>query len=352
MKREKVRIRELSTAAWGLLLTLFLGSVSPCAAQGAGDRIREELMRTDDGLARAAEVVSESDSQRARELLKQARIVQDGAWGQFRSRHFTVAGRLTQEARKLGARALTMAREDNTLRNRAERELEKAARALRRARDELGENPNEQAVQLLEEARAQIQRGRQQLGEQNYEVALRLAVSAQRLIRQGAGTGVGGSDRRILRELERTDSLIDRARPIVRESGNEEAMRVLERAISLQDDAWGAYRDGRPRRALNFTREARSQVQRALVLARGPVDADRVAKALLETDRLLERAAEIMREAGDERAEQVLEKATEHQMRAKRLFDDEQYRKALAETRVARRLAMRAIRMVEEGGGR
>ena len=92
-------------------------------------------------------------------------------------------------------RALTLAREDMALRARAAREGEKAQRALERAKDELGESPDAQALRLVDEAASQIERGRAQFAEQRYEVSLRLAVSAQRLMPPGHRHR-GRSDRR------------------------------------------------------------------------------------------------------------------------------------------------------------
>ena len=334
-----------------LFLTALLGALLalPAAAQDGRDRVEEELRRTDDGLDRAREIVVESTSQRARDLLENAFRIQENAWTSFREDRPLVAANLTREARNLGLRAVTLAREDRSLRNRAQREGEKAERALNRAREQLGDNPDPQAIRLLEEAQAQIQRARVQFGEQHFEAALRLAVSAQRLIKQavGASTGHGGGER-VRRELERTDRLIERVSSVLRDTDNPEALRLLDRGRDLQRDAWNALRAGRPRVALAKTQEARGLVNRAHSLVRGPVDRASVDQALGETERVLDRAAERVRESRVERAREVLDKAREHQSRAVDLAGAGQLRRALAETRVARNLAMRAIRLAEE----
>jgi hypothetical protein len=144
--------------------------------------------------------------------------------------------------------------------------------------------------------------------------------------------------------------LIERGAPVIRESEHEEAARILDRAIELQAQAWEAYRGSRLRPALAFTREARGLIHRALTIVRGPVDAERVIRALEETDLLLDRAAEIVRSSGVDQAVRLLEKAIEHQSRARRFMEENKLRNALAETRVARRLGLRAIQLAEEGG--
>jgi hypothetical protein len=329
-------------------------TVSGGAAAWAQDleRLETELRRTDEKLALARPIVAESHSQRAREILDQAFRTQGVAWDNFRSGRPLVSLRLTQEARRLGLRAVTLAREDMQLRNRARRELDRAQEALQRAMDELGPSLSDTARRLLDEARGQLARADGLFAEQRYEAALRLAISAQRLVRQAVGLGANGASAgRARRELERTDRLIDRAAPLVHETHNDDATRLFDRALALQGTAWETFRAGRARAAVARTREARVLVNRVLTLIRGPVDDERVAQELAETDRVVERANEVVRGAESDSARRVLETARDHQKRARGLFGDRQFRAALAQTLVARRLARRAIGMVQEGGG-
>jgi hypothetical protein len=348
-RRRKPPLRTL--VAWTVLLLLASGSAAPAQTDS---RLGDQLQRTDEALARAGEIVRESESLRARETFEQALNLQKIAWEKFRERQLLVSARLTGEARNLGARAVTMAREDAQLRARARREGEAAELALQRAREELGPAASPSARLLLERARSQIERGRVQFHEQHYEAALRLAISAQRLIRQALGAGLndGALGSRVLRELERTDHLIDRARTIVGDGDDPEARELLERAADLQHNAWSHYREGRHRVAQATTREARSLLQRAVSLVQGSVDPDRVERAVAETDRLLGRVAELVRDSGDEGAARTLENALEQQRQAKDLLREGQLRAALAKTRVARRLATRAAGMVETGDSR
>lgn len=340
-------------APW-LFTVLAVAVALPAFAQGGGDRIEEELRRTDDRLVQAEQLVRESGSERALRLLEGAYQLQQNAWGQFRSgggQGLTRAARLTAEARQVAARAVTLARQDQGLAERARREGERAERGLGRAFELAGDDPSPQVQHLLREAKGLLERARVKYQEQQFEAALRLAVSSQRLIRQaGDLSGASGDVPRLLRELERTDNLIERVGPLVRENGGAEAQRMLERGIALQQAAWNAYREQKHRFALAQTREARGLVNRARGQVLGPVDGDAVRKAIGETEVLLDRAADVIRDAGDERAGAVLERALGHQNRARALYQDGQYRQALAETRVARTLAQRALRMVQEEG--
>ena len=119
---------------------------------------------------------------------------------------------------------------------------------------------------------------------------------------------------------------------------------------AVQSEAQEAYRDGRLVTAFTMTRQARNLVNRAALLAHGPLDDDSVSRALDETDRVLDTAAEIVDSSPSEIAEKLLEKAREHQVRAHDLADRGELRASLAETRVSRSLAKRALRLAREGG--
>ncbi len=333
---------------WFLILLCLLAAPT-ARAQGGGDRIEDALRETDEMLDRAAEVVRESDSARARDALQLARNVQDNAWGRFRDGRRVQAGLLTREAREIGQRAVRLAREDATLRERARREGERARRAFEHARDSLGDVDGP-ARTLLEQARSLAEQGRVKFGEQRYEAAVRLFVSSQRLTRQALGaTDLDGLSR-AGREVERTDALIDRVRGDVQESGLDEAIRLLEQAMQLQRRAHETLDGARPAPALAATQEARQLANRARILAHGPVEPEQVERALAETDRRLAQAREVLSELDAPTADALLERALDHQRRARGRLDDGDLRGALAETRVARSLAKRALRLAEDGG--
>jgi len=95
--------------------------------------------------------------------------------------------------------------------------------------------------------------------------------------------------------LERTDALLDRVAPVVRESGVDAALGLLDVASDAQRRAQQAALDGRPRLAMNGTYQARHRALMALRLAdSAPPAGDRPAptpdraRAMLElTDDLL-----------------------------------------------------------------
>jgi hypothetical protein len=333
------------TARWLLAAVTVLAMVSAVAAQ-TGDRVREEVARTDEILERAAAVVRESESLRARELLDRAVQIQREARLNLEAARLLIAGRLTLEARGLAARALTLAREETATRSRAEREMERAARALDLARETLREVPPP-ASRVLMEATALLERSRTSFREQQYNASLRLALAAQRLVAQALAHGpVGGP--RLQRELERTDHVLERVREI--EAALPQAqVEALARAVNLQDAAWAAFRDRRAEEAASRTREARTIALRVRSESGPLVDDAAVGDALRETQVLLDRAADVIGGADDGRAAMLLERAQEHQHRARAMLESGHLRPALAQTRVARNLAARAIEQSASG---
>lgn len=321
------------------------------AVAAPGDRVEEELQRTDRTIEKAEAIVREGHSQRARELFEQARQLQSQAWENFRASRFLAAGKLTLQARALALRASGLARGDMGLENRARRELEVAGAMLQDALADLSATPNDNANRLLDEARTQIERGRTQVGEQHFEVALRLALSAQRLIRQALDLGESaGGTARAERELERTDGIIERASAPVRESNDDEAILLFQRAVELQSKAREAHRAGTPRAVVPRTREARALASRALARVRGPVDAVRVQEEIERTDVAIDRAAEVIEASGDAIAARLLASARDHEARAAESLQKGELRAALAQTLVARRLAGRAVSTIEGTG--
>lgn len=119
----------------------------------------------------------------------------------------------------------------------------------------------------------------------------------------------------VLFSIERTDALLDRIAPIVRASGQEQALRLLDVAVDLQARAKNLAKSGRPRAALSATTQSRERALRALRIADGSVNAHpERARALLErTQDLLAESAWL---AGGGPSAGMYEKALATQARA------------------------------------
>ena len=334
-------------ALLGLSLLIIMAP-APASAQGR-DRLEDELRRTDEMLARAADVVRESESVRARDVLERAFSLQREAYGQCQGGRFALAGRMTLEARQVGGRAVTFAREDAATRDRASREMERADRELTRAREQLGEGPAGEVRRLLDEAQSLLERARVTFAEQQYRPALRLALAAQRLTGHALSSGDGRGGWRLTRDLERTDHLLERLAPHVDETAPPEVGELFGLARDLQRQAWESFRDGRSREARARTHEARRVANRVRTALGAAEDPAAVEDALRETQAVLDRAAEIIRPSDDRTSIALLDRAVEHQLRARSAVEQGNLRRALAQTRVARSIAKRALQMIGKG---
>jgi len=151
-------------------------------------------------------------------------------------------------------------------------------------------------------------------------------------------------------ELEITDRLIERAEPLIVESGNEEAVRLLTEAKDLQRDAWREFNQQRYRMAKGLTNLARYRVKQALELI--AVDSQKVAEEIRRTAEVLDEVGPVIKRAGIKEAEEVFRLALGEQETARRYFDGKRYALALRFTRAGRQHAKKALEMVRRRGDR
>jgi hypothetical protein len=346
-----------------LLVAALLGAVAtPAEAQGELERLRQEIERTDDAIARAQQVVAASESERARGLLANAIHLQERAWFFFGEcdlshlRACRAAAESTVRSRREAMHAIQVAREESSAERAAQQTIDRSQRWLDEAFDVVREEgaPSDAALRLLEQSENQLGRAREQYRERQFVIALRLANNARNLIRRALALDDvdGFGPELVRRELERTRRLLERAAPIVRTDEDERSARLFEQALGMQERAGRMFEEERFLAAFKLTREARKLVQRALRLVNDvPVDADVVKQAIDQTDALIERVAPVVRESGLERAMALLERGIGRQQRAKELVTAEDLEAALAQTRVARNLVSEAHELAGREGG-
>ena len=143
--------------------------------------------------------------------------------------------------------------------------------------------------------------------------------------------------------IERTDALLDRVAPVVRESGNEQAQRLLDVAFDLQRRAKDlGLEGGRPRAALSLTQQARERALRALRLAEGTASSnpERARRVLDRTDELLRESAWLEASVSSGHA---YDAAVQMQQRARERWDAGQPAAAVEQSLRARGALERAL---------
>jgi len=337
--------RWLFPALTVLVLFTALGSGNAWAQNVAAD-VRSELKTTDALLLKAKRLVIDENcpSQRARDLLIQARDMQKKAWGSFGNGFHRAALTATHRARDLAMEAIKIAERWNFVK----RHIQKTVDLIELASEMVAAIPDPQAAILLESAVGQFERGKEALRSGQIEQAYYLIKNANRLARDIISRleeqRPGGD--RVLRELERTDRLIDKAAPAVTESGNEQAQALLDRARQVQVRAYDIFEQNRYQLAHGLTLEARKLTAKAWAMVSGPVSPERVEQALAATDELIDRVRPAIMESGQEDAIELFQSAGSHQDKAKAALAGGHYKIALAQTKIARRLVDRALEMI------
>jgi hypothetical protein len=151
----------------------------------------------------------------------------------------------------------------------------------------------------------------------------------------------------LLREIERTDQVIDKARMVVEGSNDALSSQYLDQAIKLQDLAKTALAADRLLDAGRLTRQARDRAFTALRVAEQSGSAEFILFTLDRTDALLDYISPIVRESGLEMANRQLDLAYEQQRRAREAQSSGRPRVAVSVSMQSRERAHSALRLAE-----
>jgi hypothetical protein len=319
----------------------------PAGAQNVTD-VRAELNRTDVVLLKAKRLVIDQrcPSKLALELLVRARDIQKMSWEAYGKGLHRAALKGTRTAREKATDAIRIAERWQFVKNH----IQKTAELLETAAGMVAIGQNPQAATLLETALSQFERGKEALRAGQVEQAYHLLKNANKLARNIISQlQEQGADRhRVVRELERTDRLIEKVQPFIEESGHETALTLLEHGIQTQVKAWDFFEKGQYRLAHDLTVQARELAAKAWVMVEGPISPQRVRAAIEATDDLMSRVRPVIMDSQNQSAIELFLSAGEHQDKAKAALAEDRLNIALAQTKIARRLVDRALKMVEE----
>jgi len=160
--------------------------------------------------------------------------------------------------------------------------------------------------------------------------------------------GLAQEGEKVRLELERTDKLIELARPIIEQSGSNDAGRVFAEAVAQQARAWDALRQRRYLDAAGKTMWARQLVERALKLAK--FDPQRIGDEIRRTQDLMNDAGPVIERSGMPRALDLWRMAKGEQETSRKSFDAKQYLVALKLTMTARLHTKAALELVRRTG--
>ncbi len=216
--------------------------------------------------------------------------------------------------------------------------VERALRLAQQAGDE-------RMSGVAERARENLRLARQLDPETQADARARLLEAAMRDAAQVMrGLDEEGFNRhRTEQAMTEAEAALRRASEAVRD-GDEEGSALLDQGMQLLTQARARMEAGDSVAAERLAEQARRNARQVLEQSLGTVDAESVTEAIAQTDRLIEQARS--RSSMPTASEQLLRTARERQESAKQLLANGELRQALAETRVAARLAERA-RVIE-----
>lgn len=175
-----------------------------------------------------------------------------------------------------------------------------------------------------------------------------LGLFALTVLLPGPAWGQG----RVEAQLRSTDRVLEEARVIVAEALGDRPLRLLQSAVDLQRDAWGAFHEGRFGEAGVRTAAARKGAIRAIELAKAQRRLlDRVRQLQVENEDLIHRAREAVATSGRVDVARLFEAGKTELERGRRAFDQQDFRPAVRHSLLGRDLLLRAIRVAEGNVG-
>jgi HEPN domain-containing protein len=237
--------------------------------------------------------------------------------------------------------------------NRAaiERELEKTDAVIERAKEAVSASRNLKAENLLQMAVELQGRGREAGRQLRYRLALDLTLKAREKAYEAIGFTKRGEENEnlVLKAIERTDRIIDRAREAAGDLDQRRASSLLDMAVNNQQRAREFFAEHRLKMALKLTAEARQMAQKILRLAGNGGRMDRLAQRELDaTERFLDKAAVILQESPNQTAVELLEKAGGFLAKAKDALDQNAFDRSIKNSQKAAEMVEKALRLVEE----
>jgi len=288
----------------------------------------------------------------AKKLIDESMNQLQRARGSVREHMFEVAIQSANASTDMSNRAVRLLKRDSVGPELVRREIARTDQLLDRIDDRASATDNTELRRFIAEAhdlqsraRANAQEGRYLLA---FEQTKRARTLARRIINRAGGSAVATVDA-VARALELTDGLLQRAYEIAREGGDERAVQQLDEAHRLQQLAHEAYAAGEIDRAHTLTQRARELARTAMRDLDRTIDEDSARRALERTDEIVARLRSALESGGGDPATQLHDRAASRQTAAWEAFESGDLKKALANTKVARNLASRALQQLENG---
>lgn len=322
-------------------------------------RLEEQALKTIDHARRRNEMArtlfneaAGADSEVVKKLIDESINQLMRAQASMREHMFEVAIQSANASIDMSNRAVQLLKRDAVGPELVRREIAHTDRLLDRIDERSHIIDNSDLSRMVAEAHDLQSRARSNAAQGRYLIAFENTKRARAIARQIVNRAGGSSEsmaEALTRTLELTDGLVEQAHEIVRESGDDGAVARLDEARRMQQDAHGAFNAGQYDRASALTQRAREIARRTMRSLDRAIDAESAKRALVRTDETIARLRAAVDNNGGATASQLYERAARRQAKAWEAFNSNDLKKALANTKVARNLANRALQQVENG---
>jgi len=293
-----------------------------------------------------------NDAAPAKKLIDESMNQLLRARGSMSEHMFEVAIQSANASTDMSNRAIQLLKRDVVGPELVLREIARTDQLLDRIDERADQIATPELSRMIAEAHDLQDRARSEAAAGRYLIAFESTKRARAIARRIANRAGGSAEstaEAATRAIELTDGLIDKAYEIARESSDGRAVRQLDEAYRIQQNAHDAYRAGQYDRALGFTRRARDMTRKTMRAMDRNVDADSAKRALERTDETIARLRAALDSAGSGTAAELYNRAASRQATAWEAFKSGDFEKALANTKVARNLANRALQQMENG---
>ena len=174
------------------------------------------------------------------------------------------------------------------------------------------------------------------------EQARNVAMRALKLLVSRANRG------NVEQAIRLTDMLIEEAAEIAAERDAPRLTKKVVEARQKQDQAKGLFDRGNYENAFKMTLRARNILKDALGSIKQALNENEIQATLVETDDVLSRLRDALADSDDAVATELYVSALARQEKAWESFRENRLRAALANTKLARKLARRAMRQLND----
>jgi hypothetical protein len=300
---------KLTRALPWILLTIvsIIFFAQPAFSQFDAGKIEAELDKTDRLIETTHQIISESGNAQSASYLERAVIYQEKAWDQFHAELYQSAQNFTDLARESLDKAVGAIKRSDENRSAVEHEIERTDEILSQTKEKVDQGGQRYSLTMMDNAVATQNKAHELFNENRQRMALTATLKARELAQKGLeSTQEYG---RVLRELEKTDQLLERTREMLGGLNLAQTPPVLANAIRLHEKAWELYQNKKYSQAYDNTVSARKQTLDAIDRFEKQVQKEHLPKVMEDLKTKAENIGDQLNQNYNKMAMRLLERA-------------------------------------------